>query len=239
MIRSGSFVVAAALLSLILVPNDAAAERSCEITFRIGTSTPMLSASVFAIYQGAPGQFPGNATAVECELINNTIGQASDADQTSTLTLTVAGTPNPIQGPKNFARCTWIPTSRDPVVGDFNLTAQSGFNTSFPFPGPVNAMITISDIDCTGTQDTTTTTTSITITSTTQAPKVCGDFDGDGVVLAGDALGVLQSSVGIFECLLCVCDANGDGENTAVDALRTLGSAVGSAIDLICPGFCD
>ena len=38
--------------------------------------------------------------------------------------LTVAGTPNPIQGPKDFARCTWIPTSRFPVAGDFNIAPE-------------------------------------------------------------------------------------------------------------------
>ncbi|HYC00984.1 MAG TPA: hypothetical protein VEC57_17755 [Candidatus Limnocylindrales bacterium] len=228
MIRSLPFVAAVALLAA--ATSATAAGPSCELTFRIGTATPLFSASVFAIYQNAPGEFAGTGPNVGCTLLNNTIGAAADADQTRTLTLTASGTPTPINGPKDFARCIWTPTSRFPVASDFNLSGQSGFNTSFQ---PVNAQITISKIDCDGTIETTTTTTS---SSTTTLPApVCGDFNNDGTLQASDALAVLRAAVGVLGCDLCVCDLDGNSSKTATDALIALRVAVGIVFNTHCP----
>ncbi len=228
-----SFSFAAATLLLVSASASQAAAPSCQITFRIGTSTQMSTASVFVIYQNAPGDFPGNTTSVQCQLLNNTLGQTADADQTRTLTLTAIGTPSPIKGPKDFARCTFVPTNRFPVAGDFNLSGQSGFDTSIPFPNPVNANITISDINCSGTIVTTTTSSS---TSTSTLPlDICGDFDGNGLIQVSDALNVLKGVVGQQDCDLCVCDIDGNGSKGAADALIVLKTAVGILLALNCP----
>jgi trimeric autotransporter adhesin len=65
---------------------------------------------------------------------------------------------------------------------------------------------------------------------------VCGDYNGDGEVKAGDALSVLQTGVGTLECELCVCDVNDSGSVTAPDALLVLRVAVGQDVVLDCPG---
>jgi hypothetical protein len=225
--RFCALVAASALLGSSFASEAAAP--SCDITFRLGTSTPLVSASVFVIYQNAPGEFDGSATGVDCDLLNGTLGQTADADQTRTLTVTMVGTPSPIQGPKNVARCKWTPTSRFPVPGDFNLSGQSGFNQSFQ---QVDANITITTIECSGDISTTTTTTT---TTTTLPLQLCGDFDDNGSVGATDALNVLKASVGQKECALCVCDLDGNGVKAATDALVCLRSAVGLLVQFKCP----
>ncbi|MFT5039372.1 MAG: hypothetical protein ACI8TX_000320, partial [Hyphomicrobiaceae bacterium] len=83
-----------------------------------------------------------------------------------------------------------------------------------------------------------TTTTIALVTTTTMPPQPCGDFDGDGEILAGDALGILRVAVGIGDpCPLSVCDVDGGGRVLATDALRTLQIAVGRDIPLLCPGL--
>jgi hypothetical protein len=269
----------------------------CDITFRITTSTALRSASVFVIYQNAPGDFLGQTSSTECTNLTGTVGQAADADQTRTLTLTMTATPNPFNGPKDMFRCTWIPTTRFPVAGDFNLASQSGFDTQLPVPNQVNAGIIISDISCNGviattttssststttpeptgaccvsddntclevTRDeceissggtymgnnvdcdqeiclptTTTTTTSSTTTSssttTTTLGPSCGDINGDGRIVASDALYVLSAAVDIVVCDDCLCDIDGGGMTSATDALLTLAAAVGVEVNLDCP----
>jgi hypothetical protein len=64
---------------------------------------------------------------------------------------------------------------------------------------------------------------------------VCGDYNGDGSVKAGDALGVLQTGVGTGTCELCVCDVNDSETMTATDALLVLRVAVGQDLELTCP----
>lgn len=227
-------LVLAAAAALLTVSSAArAAAPSCDITFRVGTSTPMFSASVFVIYQDAPGDFPGATTSVDCQFLNGTQGMIADADQTRTLTITMIGTPSPIQGPKDVAKCKFTPTSRFPVSGDFNLSGQSGFDTSLPFPNQINANITIKSIVCSG--DVTTTTTTSSTTTTTLPLQGCGDFDGNGKLQTSDALNVLRAGVGQQVCPLCICDLDGNGINAATDALVALKSAVGILLALNCP----
>ena len=73
-------------------------------------------------------------------------------------------------------------------------------------------------------------------TTTTLVAFVCGDVSGDSSVTAGDALAVLQSSVGGTRCagMVCVCDVNGNGPLTASDALLALRFAVGLPVTLAC-----
>ncbi len=66
----------------------------------------------------------------------------------------------------------------------------------------------------------------------------CGDAVTDGSVTATDALAILNSAVGIFPCLLCVCDVNNNGTVTATDALIVLRKAAGQAVILNCPAAC-
>jgi hypothetical protein len=220
------FVAATAAL-LASAASAVAADPSCLITFRIGTATQLASASVFAIYQNAPGEFKGAANEVDCDPLNSTIVSVGDADQTRTLVVSAAGTPTPIKGPKDFLRCTWLPTSRFPVAGDFNLNQQSGFSTNFQ---PVDAQITISGIQCSGSVSTTTTTT----TTTTLPAVVCGDYNGNGIMQIADALGVLRTAVGLVQCPSCVCDIDGNGNNSIADALLALRLAVGLNVSTNC-----
>ncbi len=81
----------------------------------------------------------------------------------------------------------------------------------------------------------TTTTTSTTTTST--IPRACGDVDGDGRVVATDALITLQAAVGNTTCDPDYCDVDGDGRVVATDALVLLQFAVGNPnIELRCAG---
>jgi len=54
-------------------------------------------------------------------------------------------------------------------------------------------------------------------------------------VTATDALAILQASVGLLACDLCVCDVNGSGTLSASDALVTLQFSVGQSGSLLCP----
>jgi hypothetical protein len=218
------FVAACALLGSSF--GSQAAAPSCDITFRIGASGSLRSASTFVIYQNAPGEFAGSSTSVECDLGSGFAGVAADADQTRTLTLTANGVPNPFSAPRDLATCRWIPTSRFPVAGDFNLSGQLGANESFQ---PISPNITITTIECSGDIATTTTTT------TTLPAQLCGDFDDNGTVQTSDALNVLKASVGQKACALCVCDLDGNGVQAATDALVALRTAVGVAVTLKCP----
>jgi hypothetical protein len=222
------FVAAAALLGSSFVSEAAAP--SCDITFRIGYSGSMRSASVFVIYQNAPGEFAGSNTAVDCDLGSGFAGVAADADQTRTLTLSANGVPNAFTAPRALATCRWIPTSRFPILSDFNISGQLGSDGNF---SPVNANITITTIECSG--DISTTTTTTTSTTTTTLAQLCGDFDNNGTMQTSDALNVLKASVGQKPCALCVCDLDGNGSKAATDALLGLRSAVGLAVQLKCP----
>jgi hypothetical protein len=51
---------------------------------------------------------------------------------------------------------------------------------------------------------------------------------------ASDALAVLNASVGLRECALCVCDVDASGAVVALDALLVLRAAVGEPIALTC-----
>ncbi|HXC52792.1 MAG TPA: hypothetical protein VN634_18045 [Candidatus Limnocylindrales bacterium] len=74
------------------------------------------------------------------------------------------------------------------------------------------------------------------VTTTTEECLVCGNFfDDDCVLTASDALGVLQSAVGLHECSLTVCDFSGDGHITALDALAVLRAAVDLPSNPSCP----
>ena len=63
----------------------------------------------------------------------------------------------------------------------------------------------------------------------------CGDFNGDGNITAGDALGTLRTAVGSATCALNVCDFNGDGSLTASDSLLILRVAVKQPVTPHCP----
>ena len=71
-------------------------------------------------------------------------------------------------------------------------------------------------------------------TTTTLGNAVCGDFSGDGIVTATDALGALRAAVGTDSCPLSICDVNADGAVRATDALAILRAAVGLGGALNC-----
>ena len=66
-------------------------------------------------------------------------------------------------------------------------------------------------------------------------PTACGDADGNGQVLASDALLALKSAVGSTACAACACDVNTSDSITVADALRILQVAVGIDLLLECP----
>lgn len=63
----------------------------------------------------------------------------------------------------------------------------------------------------------------------------CGDFDGNGTIVATDSLNILRTSVGTLDCLECICDTDGSGGIVASDALRDLRYAVDQPVTLDCP----
>jgi hypothetical protein len=67
---------------------------------------------------------------------------------------------------------------------------------------------------------------------------ICGDAVTDGSVTATDALAILNSAVGTFPCLPCICDVNSGNGITATDALIVLRKSVGQAVVLNCPTVC-
>lgn len=79
------------------------------------------------------------------------------------------------------------------------------------------------------------TTSSLPMTTTTNVAVVCGDADGNGLVLAADALETLRTAVGLGSCSVCACDADGNGSVTAADALLVLRDAVGQGSADSCP----
>ena len=62
----------------------------------------------------------------------------------------------------------------------------------------------------------------------------CGDFTADGSLTASDALGALNTAVGIATCQLCVCDVDQSGGVVATDALLILNAAVGLPVPISC-----
>jgi hypothetical protein len=119
----------------------------------------------------------------------------------------------------------------------------SGNDLSDHFPVSVTFDLSL------GTPTTTvsTSSTSLPTTTTTMVPPVaCADpvaliarSASEGlraeVISATDALYILQVSVGLLTCQICVCDVDGGGSIAATDALITLRKAVNLPATLNCP----
>jgi len=72
-------------------------------------------------------------------------------------------------------------------------------------------------------------------TTTTLSQELCGDADGNGSVVASDALTVLHAAVGLsVACPPSRCDFDGSGTIAASDALSTLKRAVGQSVNAGC-----
>jgi hypothetical protein len=67
------------------------------------------------------------------------------------------------------------------------------------------------------------------------AAATCADWNGDGLVTAQDALGILRGAIGSEGCEVYRCDVDGNGSVSSSDALRALGIAVGQSIAADCP----
>jgi hypothetical protein len=218
------FVVLAAIAALLTATPVAAQDVTCQITFRVGTSVQLFSVSANPSYADAPGEFKGQSTLVECEVLTDASVSVGDADQARGLSIGIVGLPMSISGPEDVLRCTWLPSSRLPVIGDFDVSEQTAFTPAFQ---EVDPDFHISDIECDGTIGSTTTTTEL-------PPAVCGDATGDGNVTATDALGTLRAAVGSGSCEACVCDVNKSGGITSTDALAVLRAGVGQPVTLSC-----
>ncbi len=216
-------ILAASALLAVAAP-AAAHSNACSVTYHLGTSTPLATLEVWTDYADIPGIFPGLADRVECWTLNNTVVSVNDLDEERTLGMSVDGSPTPIQGPKDFIFCEWLPSTREPELEEFDLSQQSATNMQGQ---PVDPEVTISELDCDWDGSITTSTTT---TTTTLPPAMCGDFNADGTLQVSDALGVLRTAVGSAPCLACVCDVDGNGSKSVTDALIALKLAVG--IDL-------
>jgi hypothetical protein len=218
------FLLLAASAALLTATPAAAAEVTCQITFGIGTSVQLSIVSANPSYANAPGEFKGESTLVECEVLTDASVSVGDADQARGLSVGIVGVPTAISGPEDMFRCTWIPSSRLPVVSDFDMSEQTAFTPGFQ---QVNPDFHVSDIECDGTIGSTTTTTEL-------PPAVCGDATGDEKVTATDALVTLRTAVGSASCEACVCDVNSAGGITSSDALAVLRAGVGQPVTLSC-----
>ncbi len=93
-------------------------------------------------------------------------------------------------------------------------------------------------VETASTTTTTSTTTTLPLATTTTMPGggiICGDWDGNGTVLATDALAILQAAVSSAPCDPRRCDVDSNGKIFASDALAVLQFAVGQLSQLNCP----
>lgn len=72
------------------------------------------------------------------------------------------------------------------------------------------------------------------ILASSPADATCGDTNGDGRIVASDALFALRAAVGQINCALSVCDVDMDGQVRASDALKLLRAAAGLPPPLDC-----
>lgn len=77
-------------------------------------------------------------------------------------------------------------------------------------------------------------TSALSTTTTTLPAEICGDGDGNGKVLASDALLALRTAVGSGGCASCLCDVDSSGQVSASDALAILRKAVGQDLVFVC-----
>ncbi|MFT4569703.1 MAG: hypothetical protein ACI8TX_001588 [Hyphomicrobiaceae bacterium] len=144
--KTGLFVVATIAIMATALP-AAAVDPNCVITFQQNTPVPARSVSVLLHYRNAPGEFPGEAQFVECEIKSSQFGSAADTGSSRLLSLNAIGTPSAVpSGPRVLGECNWTPAGRFPVAGDFDLSVQSAFDTVIPFANPIAANVTISKI---------------------------------------------------------------------------------------------
>jgi hypothetical protein len=222
-----TFILAASSVLLALA-TSAAAHDECFITIGVGTSTPLAAFSATVDYQDAPGEFEGSGNVGTCEPLSSYSLSTNDVDAERKLSIGLLSIGNPIVGPKDLLRCKWLPTSRWPVAADFDLSQQQGLTADLDV---VDAMVSITSIDC---ESVTTTTIATTTTTSTLPDVLCGDWDGNDEILVSDALGVLRTSVGSVECPLCICDMDGNGKVFVSDALMALRIAVGVDVTTNC-----
>jgi len=73
-----------------------------------------------------------------------------------------------------------------------------------------------------------------TTTTTLVEPEACGDANGDGSLVASDALVTLMTAVGVGDCPMYACDVDCSGLIAASDALIVLKAATGQDVTLDC-----
>jgi len=74
----------------------------------------------------------------------------------------------------------------------------------------------------------------VTLLASSPAGAACGDTNGDGRIVASDALFALRAAVGQINCSLSICDVDLDGQVNASDALKLLRAAAGLPPPLDC-----
>jgi hypothetical protein len=239
---------------------------ACSLEFSLTDAVTLGSLQWDVDYNGAPGEFAGSGSAVQCQnKVLTAFGSMQDREGDRTVTtalISLAG----FSGPRLLTRCTFLADDY-PLESDFTITVSDASSPTLvpilPLPGVV-----LSDITCT--VDTTTTTTTSTTTTTlflcgdgsvddseecddgplNGSPllsecrvdclldRLCGDGDNNGVVNVIDAQWVLKASINLVgPCPLAACDTSNDAAVTVSDALRILYRSVGLVPELVCAQF--
>ncbi len=186
-IRNGMLALTAA--ALLALPEPAAAQYDCTVTFSLDDAVTLGALSVDVDYDEAIIDFDGSGASVVCAGLNpSALGTFNEDEGTGVLSqgyLAPAG----VTGPTDLAACDFVSTL-PPVPGDFPATVTSATD---PFLSPVNPLPTVSvtDISCTGgpttTTSSTTTTTlgpgSTTTTSTTTTTTLPSNYCDVTIVL--------------------------------------------------------
>jgi hypothetical protein len=228
----------------------------CTLEFSLSDAVTLGSLQWEVSYAGAPGEFGGSGSSVQCQnKVTTAFGSMQDNEgqrKVTTALISLSG----FTGPRLLTRCTFL-ADAIPSIGDFVITVTDASDQSIqpiaPFPDVV-----LSSLACA--VDTTTTTTLPTCgnggldgneecddgpANSNAVPggcrrdclldRLCGDGDGNRVVNVTDAQWVLKAAIGIVStCPLTACDPSSDASVTVSDAQRILFKSVGLLPDLVC-----
>lgn len=147
---------------------------------------------------------------------------------TATPVPTVTATPEPTETPAPTATATPEPTAEATTMPEATSTPEPA-PLETPTPAPTDTAVPEETPVTTATSAPTDAPTATETPAPSSAPLM-GDVDGDGVVTAQDAAGILRHVVGLevlHDSYLLQADVDGDGLITAADAAKILQYVVG------------
>jgi cysteine-rich repeat protein len=118
------------VLALVAAAGSAAAQQRCEVTIGIDGETAVGALELRVDYGTAPGEFAGEAEAVECIALAEGAYQSANDDGTANqLHLGLLSVPG-VALPSDLWRCTFDASSGTPDAGVFPVTVVDALDTS-------------------------------------------------------------------------------------------------------------